>query len=1255
MESSAPASTGLTINGRYRLETELGRGGMGVVFRARDETLHRDVALKLLSETRIGSDWRARLLHEAQTVASLRHPNIVVVHDAGEHAGAPFIVMELVHGTTLLEQNPETYPEIAAAAAQICRALEYAHVQGIVHRDLKPENVIREPSGNLKLMDFGLARSAASRLTQDGALMGTVSYMAPEQVSGTEVDGRTDLYALGVMLYEFVTGAPPFEADNPVAVLTQHLTAPVVPPRARRADCPPPLNDLILALLAKDKGDRPESAAVLALLEDEAFLSRAEPAPDPVPALERIARGRMVGREPEAETARTLWIRTLEGRGETLLISGEPGIGKSSLVRELMTRVELGGGLALFAAAFEEGGVPYAVFRQILRVALREERLRALPLPEETLRVLLGLVPDLRANYPDLQSGGGSPEQGELFEHFTVFLNLAGAGLPLLLVLDDIHWADSGSLALMRHIARSTRRSRVMLAATYREVELDSARPLHEMLLDFDRNRIGVRAKLLRLDREQTRRMLFGLLEVEITDDFLEGIYRETEGNPFFVEEVCRALVDSGQLVFEDGVWHRPSIAELGIPQGVRIAIQSRFHRLPERVQEIIGQAAVIGREFGSDTLADATGAGGDDLIEALEEAERAQLIEAIKGPEKANFRFLHALIPTSIVEGFRILKQRSLFRRAAGAIERRYPDRIEVLANYFLRAGDSEQAVGYLVRVGDRARLAFANREAIEAYLQAGEFLEDRGDAAGAADVRMKLGLAYQQTFDFEAANRAQQEAFRLWQQAAAEVREGEALEAAHELHIVYKGEVLTFDPNRITDQFSFYASLHLFDRLVAINAEANILPGVAGSWQVLDGGRRYVFELRDGVRWSDGAEVTAEDFAFSFSRRDGTGPGASITGAHAVEENVLEITLSAPVGDFLYWLAAFGAPVPRHLVERHGERWTDPEHIVVNGMFAIERYDTGRELVLVRNPHYQGQTASNITRIHWDLASEEGEALEKYARGEVGLFYSNGLSTTTRRSIRSGSMGTEYVSQPGLNTVWLEFNHAVPPFEDRRVRRALGMALELEAYRRTNPGGFDIAAGGLIPPGMAGYTPGIHLEHDPEEARRLLAEAGFPGGAGFPPIRARTFVWGNYGDLEIFSRHWQDELGIESAWEVFSAGVYMQRRWDPDWGVRLFGWYADTVDPGNILSESRWFRIGEGVRWENEEFHSLVTRASRTIDQEERIALFRQADRIVAEEAPILPICHLRGDVLIKPWVKGFPLSASTPFDLRNVRIVT
>ncbi|MBX9397377.1 serine/threonine-protein kinase [Streptomyces sp. TRM72054] len=268
------------IQGRYRLLDVIGRGGMGEVWRARDESLGRHVAVKCLrplgphhdqSFTRV---LRERFRREARVAAALQHRGVTVVHDFGESDGALFLVMELLQGRNLSEvledhkHHPLPVPDIVDIAAQVSDALAYTHRQGIVHRDLKPANIVRLTDGTVKLCDFGIARLGAdigytSRLTGTGVAMGTPHYMSPEQIGGDEVDQRSDLYSLGCVLYELATGVPPFDLGEAWAILVGHRDTPPEPPRTHRADLPAYLEQIILELLAKLPEQRPRDATEL--------------------------------------------------------------------------------------------------------------------------------------------------------------------------------------------------------------------------------------------------------------------------------------------------------------------------------------------------------------------------------------------------------------------------------------------------------------------------------------------------------------------------------------------------------------------------------------------------------------------------------------------------------------------------------------------------------------------------------------------------------------------------------------------------------------------------------------------------------------------------------------------------------------------------------------------------------------------------------------------------------------------------------
>jgi DNA-binding SARP family transcriptional activator len=406
--------------------------------------------------------------------------------------------------------------------------------------------------------------------------------------------------------------------------------------------------------------------------------ARSEPprrAPLPA-ALAPRQRSAFVGREQELAVLRALWEDSQSGRRRFIVVAGEPGVGKTRLTSEF-AREANEHGTVLYAGCQEEALVSYQPFVEVLRDYARTTGL-------EWADVALGpggrelarLIPELGAALPTDEMHESDPEVRRylLFEAVSLFLGEASARTPLVLVLDDLHWSDRGTVHLLRHVVRSPREASMLIIGAYREADLGGDHVLSELLADLRRDRLFERVSLGGLDEHDVGALIASHAGHEAPPGLVETVHEQTEGNPFFVEEVMRHLIETGVLYERDGRWVSAStLDEIGVPDGVKVVLASRLGRLSDACRVMLSHAAVLGREFSFDVLASMVELDENALIAALEEAVEAQLVVEAQGRFGPAYAFTHALVRETLYGGLSAPRRRRLHQRAAAALEERH------------------------------------------------------------------------------------------------------------------------------------------------------------------------------------------------------------------------------------------------------------------------------------------------------------------------------------------------------------------------------------------------------------------------------------------------------------------------------------------------------------------------------------------------------------------------------------------------------
>lgn len=732
--------------GPYRITGALAEAPNAVVYRGVDPISGAAIAVKTLRCAE--HDDIEGFRREVHALQQLHQPNIVRVLGSGVEAGTPWFAMELLEGGTLEDRWRQ--PQRPAASwslrvlQQLCEPLAFLHGEGLVHRDLKPRNIGFRRDGSLVLMDLGLvgrfsARIGREQLEAGGAIIGTFQYMAPEQARGEFVDARADLYSLGCILYEALTGRPPFEGSG-WELISQHLDAQPEAP-SRRAPVPAVLDTLVMRLLAKDARDRPGFA------EDVAGELAPFTGCDAKKGVGRayLYRPGFVGRRTTVVELNNALRRLRDGVGECVLIAGESGAGKTRMAMEVTQQATISGlavvtgecvPLLVSAETEDVRAAPLHPFLPLLRLIAdrcrREGRQATERLLGRRAKVLATYEPTLAsipgyAELPEPVPLSPPAARARVLADLTESINATAAENPLVIVLDDLQWSDDLTLALLSVLQRRLGEMPVLILGTYRIEEAG------ELLQDLARAPGVSSIELGRLDRDSIHAMAGDMLALRSPPKHLVGFLgRVSEGNPFFIAEYLRAAVGA-QLLRRSasGRWEmdlpgevaESRYEELPLPHSLRDLIARRLEDLSSNSQVLIEVAAVIGRDFHLELVADLAGLSTEQSLDSIHQLRVRQIVEV---SDRSALRFAHDKLREVAYGQITPERRRELHGRAAKLLETRhleesdFPRLFTTLAHHWQSAGEFPRALEYMGRAGEHSLVTGAHADAYRLLKQA-------------------------------------------------------------------------------------------------------------------------------------------------------------------------------------------------------------------------------------------------------------------------------------------------------------------------------------------------------------------------------------------------------------------------------------------------------------------------------------------------------------------------------------------------------
>jgi eukaryotic-like serine/threonine-protein kinase len=710
---------------RYELVKPIGRGGFGVVFEAIDHAQGGRVALKVLRPNR--TDQLYRFKREFRSLAELIHPNLVRLYELVARDQDVFFTMERIEGVGFLEYVRSSPERARAAMRQLAAGLNALHRSGVLHRDVKPSNVMVDGGGRLVLLDFGLAVELAAK-GETAELVGTPLYMSPEQCAQQPLTAASDWYAAGVMLYEALTGTPPF-AGTVMEMIARKQGEPPPPPSSLVASLPRDLDELCADLLSREPERRPSGEEVLQRLAGDS-------GPLQLPQRDEL----FVGREAERTALQAAFEESARGRRTVAMVRGPSGIGKSTLLRRFIDDVRKARPEAVILAGrcFERESVPYKALDAVVDELARHLRRlpdveSALVMPRESaaLMQLFPVLADVPAFQRSLTAATPGADPSQLKSRGSAALRELLVRLadrrPLVVCVDDLQWGDVDSAVLLAELVRAPDPPAGCFVISFREEEATTS-PLLSRLAQLTQTTLqGLPVSEVRLGSlpdGDAQRLAEALLAESHGDAArAEAIARESGGNPFFVGELTRHTAD-GELALSG-------------------LVQRRVERLDGPARRLLEVVAVAGRPIESDVAATVAQLRSE-LRDALATLRAERLVRARELEREKLLESYHDRIREAVVGSMDKEQLQRLHLRLADTLERRGHVDPSQIAPHFVDGGMPERALGYLVRAADKAASALAFDEAARLYQRA---LELQIQVEGSADLKLEQALGEAQS----------------------------------------------------------------------------------------------------------------------------------------------------------------------------------------------------------------------------------------------------------------------------------------------------------------------------------------------------------------------------------------------------------------------------------------------------------------------------------------------------------------------------